>query len=215
MLANVSPALVQGVAEGLGMEVPAAMPRAITRVPRPEVKASAALSLLARPGETGIRTRCIALLVADGVDDQSLLSVRDALRAQGAVARLVGPRVGPFRGTSGAVVDADASMENEPAVLFDALVLPDGEECVATLGGDGRTEEYIKEQYRHCKPILALGASSALLDGAGVFATLPDGTEDPGVLIADTRKLKGTIKTFVAAIGRHRVFERERDPPRV
>jgi catalase len=215
MLANVSPKLVGEVAAGLGMPVPKAMPRAIERVPKPELKSSPALSLLARPGQTGIRTRMVALLVTDGVDDESLLMVRDALRAQGAVAKLVGPRVGPFRGASGAMLEAEASMENEPAVLFDALVLPDGPKAVSVLARDGRTAEYIKEQYRHCKPILAMGASSALLDGAGAFRALADGTDDPGIVVAEGNETKRSIDKFIAAIARHRAFERDRDPPLV
>jgi catalase len=66
------------------------------------------------------------------------------------------------------VLDADASLENEPGFLFDALVLPDGEDAVTALAGDGHTMEFIKDQYRHCKTILALGASARLLEEAGI-----------------------------------------------
>jgi hypothetical protein len=55
--------------------------------------------------------------------------------------------------------DIDISLEAAPAVLYDALVLPSGADAVTTLGGDGRTLEFIKDQYRHCKPTLALGES--------------------------------------------------------
>jgi catalase len=190
------------------------MPRAIARAPKPEVKTSPSLSLMARPGETGVRTRVVALLVADGVDDESLLKVRDALRAQGAVPRLVGSRIGPVISASGARIDADASMENEPAVLFDALVIPDGPKGVERLARDGRTGEFIKEQYRHCKPILALGAGSTLLDGAGAFRILEKDVPDPGIVVWDTdAKLQKGIDQFLAAIVRHRHPERDRDPP--
>jgi catalase len=67
MLQNVSADLAKGVAQGLRMPLPAPMPRAPARTPRPEVKRSASLSLLARPGDGGIRTRKVAVLVADGV----------------------------------------------------------------------------------------------------------------------------------------------------
>ncbi len=90
MLANVSDKLAAGVAEGLGMAVPAAMPRALAKVPKPEVRQSPALSLLARPGDGGIRTRKIALLVADGIDGEALAKVQAELLAAGAVPRLVG-----------------------------------------------------------------------------------------------------------------------------
>ncbi|MBC7989628.1 MAG: catalase [Luteimonas sp.] len=215
MLANVSDKLASGVAEGLGMAVPAAMPRALAKVPRPEVRQSPALSLLARPGDGGIRTRKIALLVADGIDGEALAKVQAELLAAGAVPRLVGIRIGPFKTASGEVLDADASMENEPAVVFDALVLPDGAEGIDMLKKVGHTAEYIKDTYRHCKPIMVLGESRALLEGAGAFRILPDGEEDPGIIVAEAKTLKRGIERFIAAIARHRHPERETDPPAV
>src|SRR6202034_1877952 len=59
-LRNVSDKLASAVAEGLGIELPEAMPRAIKRVPKAEVPVSKALSLLALPGEGGIATRTVA-----------------------------------------------------------------------------------------------------------------------------------------------------------
>jgi len=52
--------------------------------------------------------------------------------------------------------------------LYDAAMgqpskAPDGTDAVTALRADGRTLEFIKDQYRHCKPILALGASGQLL----------------------------------------------------
>ena len=45
-----------------------------------------------------------------------------------------------------------------PSVLFDAVVVPDGEEAAERLALLGQALEFIKDQYRHCKPILMLGA---------------------------------------------------------
>ncbi|MEA3151300.1 MAG: catalase, partial [Gammaproteobacteria bacterium] len=67
-LRNVSDELARAVAEGLGIDLPEPMPRAIQQVPVPEVKTSAALSLLARPGDGGIATRKIAILIAVGIE---------------------------------------------------------------------------------------------------------------------------------------------------
>jgi len=215
MLVNVSPTLAKDVADGLGIAVPAAMPRAIAKPPKPEVTMSPTLSLLARPGDGGIATRKIALLVADGVDGASIEALHAALSRAGAMPRLVGPRIGRFQTADGGTIEAEASLENEPGVLFDALVLPDGVDAVATLGRDAHTAEFITGQYRHGKTILALGASSRLLDDAGVSATLPDGKADPGVLLADAADIGKTATAFIAAVALHRHYARESDPPRV
>jgi catalase len=215
MLRNVSGDLAKRVAHGLGMPLPGAMPRALARTPRPEVERSPALSLLARPGEGGIRTRRIALLVADGVDGKVVAEVQTALRAAGAVPRLVGVRIGPFTTATGEVMQADASMENEPAVLFDALVLPEGSAGVRTLQELGQTMEYIKDTYRHCKAILAIGESRALLQAAGTPAALPGGAPDPGIVLGAARSIRRDAQDFINAVARHRHPERETDPPRV
>ena len=72
-LVNVSPDLTAKVAAGLGMEVPEAMPKAMDNPQPPEVTHSPVLSLMALPGECGIRQ--IAVLVEDGVHYASLASL--------------------------------------------------------------------------------------------------------------------------------------------
>ena len=160
MLRNASEALAKKVAMGLGIDpLPDPLPPALAAPAEPEVTKSPALSLLARPGDGTLKGRKVALLVAPGVDGASLSIVQAALVEQGAVARLVGTRIGRMPTADGDTLDADASLENEPGFLFDALVLPDGAEGVAALAQDGHTMEFIKDQFRHCKTILSFGES--------------------------------------------------------
>ncbi len=214
-LRNASEELAMKVAQGLGMELPEPMERALAEPAKPEVSRSPALSLMARPGNGSIRGRKIALLVAAGVEAASLLKVQEALVSEGAVARLVGPRIGPFTAADGSIVDADASLENEPGFLFDALVLPDGEQAVAALGQDGHTMEFIKDQYRHCKAILALGASQLLMARTGLPVALDKAQAqgNTGVFFADAQEAATATVAFIGAVARHRHFGRETDPP--
>jgi catalase len=187
----------------------------LERVPEPEVLRSPALSLTARPGEVGVRTRRVAILVAEGVDGASLRAVHATLTEAGAVPRFVGPRLGANAvAGEGEPIEADASMENSPPVVFDALVLPDGAAGIAALLRDGHTMEFVVNQYRHGKTILALGASRELLQRAGASATLGDGSADPGIVTARAGDAAGT-RRFIAALARHRHPERETDPPAV
>jgi catalase len=207
-LVNVNADLARQVAEGLGIEVPDAQPPLVPRNTRPEVKKSPTLSLLARPGDGSIRTRRVALLVADGVNGKAMNALHAELLRQGAVPRFVGPRLGAVRTTEGDEIDVEVSLETAPAVLFDAAVAPDGAAAQA-LSKIGLALEFIKDQYRHCKPILALGVGKALFEAAGIPLRLPEGGADPGILIDKD------APTFIAAIARHRHFERYADPPRV
>ena len=215
MLRNASEELARQVAEGIGMEkLPEPLPRALAAPAKPEVIVSPALSLLARPGDGSIKARKVALLVANGVMGESITQVKEALLAQGAVPRLVAPRIGRITTAEGAVLEADASLENEPGFLFDALVLPDGEAAVQALARDGHTMEFIKDQYRHCKPILVLGASKALLDKSGV-TEMASGNADPGLIIAVSNHAPAVMEAFIQAIAMHRHVGREMDPPAV
>ena len=213
MLANVDMALARGVATGLGIEVPPAMPLALD-IEVPDYEPSPALSLTARPGEGGVATLRVALLVAAGVEADSLRALYATLVAQGAVPRYVGPHLGAWQSASGEPLHADTSMEAMPAVVFDALVIPDGSAAVSALCGIGQAVEFAKDQYRHCKPILALGTGSALLEKAGISQRLPNGDADPGVLV-DREGSNVAVAAFLAALATRRHFARETDPPAV
>jgi catalase len=212
MLANVADELAARVAQGLGLEVPEPLPKALESPAPPEVTQSPALSLFAYPGDGGIRTRRIAILIADGVQGESARAIYAALGQAGAVPCWVGQTLGRVTSAAGDPIAVEASMEAAPSVLFDALLLADGEDSVRRLAGHGHTLEFIKDQYRHCKPILALGAATKLLDAAGVPA---DTGADGGILRQAAEDVDAATASFIKAIAKHRHFERETDPPRV
>jgi catalase len=213
-LLHVSKDLAQAVATGLGLRaLPEPMPKATTRDVTPEVTRSPGLSLLARPGTTGIATRRIAVLVADGCDSTSIVPLIARLKADGAVARVVAPSLGTVTAEVGDDLAVDASLETSPSVLYDAVIVADGDASARALQADGRAQQFVRDQYRHCKPMLALGAGSLLFIASGVAATLPNGEADPGVLVADDGST--AADDFIAALAKHRHFERETDPPRL
>ncbi|MFL5360663.1 MAG: catalase-related domain-containing protein, partial [Myxococcales bacterium] len=209
-LANVSDDLASAVAAGLGVEVPEPLPLAGPKA-KPEVTKSAALSLLARPGDGRIAGRKVAILVAPGLDGEGAMAVHRTLTEAGAVPRLVAARLGPVASNSGDPLDPDATLETMPSCLFDAVVVPDGEEAVSSLAALGHAVEFVRDAYRHCKAILAIGSATALLEKAGI----PTDEDDDALIAAEPGKLPAATKTFVAAIARHRNWDRAMDPPAV
>jgi catalase len=209
-LRNVDEGLAAAVAAGLGIRpMPEAMPKVMTRDLTPEVSVSPALSLFARPGDGGIRARKVAILVADGCEGAPLAALASRLTVEGAVPKFVSATLGTVTPASGDPIEVDVTLAAAPAVLFDAMVLPDGAAAVARLRADGRTLEFIKDQYRHCKPMLAFGASAELLTACGIDTDAPD----TGLVVgADAKKAPDR---FVAAMAAHRHLARETDPPRV
>ena len=80
MIGNVADDIAEAVAAGLGIDkVPRPLPLALGEPPQPEVKVSPGLSLLARPGDGSIRTRQVAILVAEGVNSGGAKAIRAGL----------------------------------------------------------------------------------------------------------------------------------------
>jgi catalase len=215
MLANVDTGLAKALAKELGMQLPKPLPKALKNPPAAEVLVSPALSLFARPGDGSIKTRRVAIFVADGVNGQAAQELHAGLAAQGAVPRFIGIRLGSVQTAEGDTLEAEVTLETMPSVLFDAVAVLGGKDAVIALGNVGHALEFIKDQYRHAKPILALGEGADLVENAGAPALLPSGEPDPGMIVAKHGRAREALPLFIKAIARHRHHEREMDPPAV
>jgi catalase len=214
MLRNIDGGLAESVAAELGMKLPDPLPL-LVKPAKPEVDVSPALSLFARPGDGSIRTRRIAILVATGVDAAQATSLHAGLLAQGAVPRYVGITLGAVEGEDGESIEVEVTLETMPSVLVDAVVVPGGDEAAKVLGNVGLAAEFIVNAYRHCKPILAIGAGRTLVENAGVPAKLPNGEPDPGLAFVEGDDVESAFGEFVQAVAKHRHHAREMDPPSV
>jgi catalase len=213
-LVNVDANLAKAVATQLGMPVPPALPR-VNDTPVPDYPPSPSLSLFARPGRIGIRTRRIAILVADGVEGAIVRQIYASLLKDGAQPRLVGQHLGEVKAVGDKPLDVEVTFEATPSVMYDAVVLPPGEAANAALAKNGRVLEFLRDQYRHDKPFLVLGAGRQLVAAAGLPAALPNGEPDPGLIVADPAGLNAALAAFTTAVTRHKIYVRETDPPRV
>jgi catalase len=213
-LVNVDLGLARTVAAGLGIPLPAPLPR-VKDTPIPEYPPSPSLSLLARPGQTGIRTRRVAILAANGVDAATARQAAAWLLEEGAQERIVGQRLGELAVVSDKPLDVEATVDTTPSVMYDAVVIAPGDASAAALARDGRVLEFVRDAYRHGKSFLVLGAGRQLLAAAGIPPALPDGEPDPGLIVADPAGLAAALAAFRKAVAGHRVYARETDPPRM
>jgi catalase len=157
----------------------------------------------------------VAILVADGVDGDAVAALAERMTREGAVARIVGARLGTVRTAQGGDLTVDVTAETTPSVLYDAVAIPGGTDSAAYLARWGHAEEFVKDQYRHCKAILALGAATGTVQGYGIPAALPDGAPDTGFIVNEEDEFGDAIDKFVSAIAAHRHFARQTDPPTV
>lgn len=196
ILANIDLELARRVAENLGLTVPNA-PSVPPKTPTPQ--SSPALSLMNHaPGN--IKSRKVAVLVADGVDGAAIAAFKAKLAEQGAMLKLIGPTPAPVTTAEGQKLVIDGPMDGLPSILFDALFVPGGAQAVALLEKSGDARHYLLEAYKHLKPIAVLGAARPLLTSLNL-------TPDAGLLEGDD--VDAVFGAFVQALGQHRVWDRE------
>ncbi|MEO5660060.1 MAG: catalase [Polaromonas sp.] len=171
-----------------------------------------ALSMAVRHG-AGIKTRKLAILVADGVDALPLRRIQQDMTAAGAVCKIVASQLGTVTTLTGKQLAVDHTFANMPSIMFDAVMIPGGHESASTLCGLGDALHFVLEAYKHGKTICAVNEGAQLLKSLGFSAeknpeliTVPT----PGVLLADSRKvLDGQVtQDFIAAIAMHRHWDR-------
>ena len=218
-LMNVAPELAEAVADGLGMrEMPEPMPKVLQndgdaggRRRRRRCRCSRGRATAASA------TRRVAILVADGVDGDAAAG---ACRAPGRGRRGAALRrrrgSARSRAATGEPIEVDAPLEATPSVLFDAVVVPDGDGAVEALRGR-RPRARVREG-----PVPPLQADPAARRRRRTAArrpafrdALPSGEPDPGLLVGtagdgDQRPTPSSRRSR-----KHRHFERETDPPRV
>jgi catalase len=235
MLANVSPELASAVAFGLGFEPPPPQPRVLQNPATPEVTVSPTLSLFTRPGDGSAATRKVAVIVCDGMDGTSALNVYAALTDAGATPKYVGNSLGSVNTSDGKRIDVEVSFEATASVLWDAVVVPRGDEAMAVLTECDNTLAFVKEHYRHCKLICLLGGIDVLNAAVGARVSLEALQSDTGIIFLNDAaditpmKTKGVkkadkkgahkandampttdgISRMITALGKHRNFERE------
>ncbi len=176
-----------------------------------KVEEDPSLSMVGRAGN--VKTRKIAILVANGVETAALRRIQQDLTNAGAQCKLVAPHLGTVSTSSGRQLPVDHTFTQMPSVMFDAVLIPGGSESVAALGAMGEAVHFVLEAYKHCKTICTVN------DGVQLLATLGFsmgknldvvGMPTAGVLIADARKVSdGQVShDFIAAISLHRHWDR-------
>lgn len=160
---------------------------------------SEALSM-ANTIKDSIVSRKIAVLTTDGVSAASLMAIKKALLAKGAVPEVIAPRLGSIIADDKTAIPVDKSFLTAASVLYDAVYVPAG----AKLEEEPEAIHFLNEAYKHCKAIAADNA--ALLEATYFYKKLPDAA--PGVVINENENSLATA--FINAIAQHRFWEREK-----
>ena len=159
---------------------------------------------MAQGQPTLAKGRQVAILAAPGVDAAQVEAFKSALKAENALGIVVGPHLGML-GDSG--VEATKTFANCASVLFDAVYVPGGTAGVAMLKKTGDPAAFVAEAYKHGKAIAGTGEGADLLTLA--LPKTDAGLNRPGVVTsADGSDVSGAAESFVAALAKHRYFDR-------
>jgi catalase len=230
MLAQINKTLASSVAVGLGLKVPTKIDGPLNRsIPadgdpkkfqpqhlKSEVGTSPALSMAGTIKNT-IKTRKVAVLTADGFDDAALAVIKYALTKEGAVIKIVAPRLGTVAGAAGTEVKIDFSFLTCSSVLFDAVYVPGGEKSVAALKKEPDAIHFLNEAYKHCKAIAATSEGADLLHAAFLKADILPGKREAknlvaeeGIILSRSAQVGKVATEFIKAIAQHRAWSREK-----
>ncbi|MEU8799824.1 catalase [Spirillospora sp. NPDC048819] len=192
------------VAEGIGVDPPK------SPVTANHGRSSPALSQANSPA--AVEGRQIAILVADGVDSAAVAAVGEALTEAGAVCEVLAAEDGFVQAANGAQVEVTRAMPTVASVLYDAVLVPGGEESVRTLAQDGDAVHFVAEAFVHCKAVGALDAGIGLLERAGITGVdFADGgtVSDHGVVTGEGPGGDFSAK-LIDAVKAHRHWTRKK-----
>lgn len=173
---------------------------------------SEALSMANTPKDS-ISTRKIAFLVADGVDANSVATVKAALESKGAVVCIVAPRSNYVIAENDEHISVTESFLTAASVLYDAVYVPGGTNSVASVEADADAVHFLNQAFKHCKAIAADASAMQVLEATYFSNKLPAGDSDEvvlreGIVISD--KPGELADKFALAIAQHRFWEREK-----
>ena len=231
LLAQVDKGLANSVAEGLGAKVPAKLDKPLNMSfpadadpkkfqPKRGTQAIDESPTLRQidnpnfPADT-IKTRKVAILLADGFDDDAVTDMNKALLTAGAMGKTIAPRLGVVTGSKGTELKVDCSFLTGSSVLFDAVYVPGGDASLEALKQQPNAQEFLSEAFKHCKAIAANGGGVGFV--AKSLGEKFSEANTTGKLVASSAGVvtsRGEVSAtftdqFIQAIAKHRHWERE------
>ena len=224
ILAQIDTGLATEVAYNLRLHVPKEIPANMgipadgnpehyaSIIKEPMLDMSPALSMLKGPMDS-IQTRVVAILAADGVDGDSLNTVKQALLDAGAIPEVISVRQNYVLTEDDTEIPVDKSFLTAASVFYDAVYVPGGVNSVATLEACADAVHFLNEAFKHCKAIAADAAAMQVLEATYFRRRIPESFDEEtvlreGVVVGDDAS--GLAELFIKAIAMHRFWEREK-----
>lgn len=120
------------------------------------------------PETPTIKSRRVAILIADGYDSLAFSSMKAAILAGGATPHIIGTKRQPIfaegeSSDSSKGVSPDHYYDGQRSTMFDATFIPGGKKHIETLSKIGQIRYWIAETFGHLKALGAVGEAVELV----------------------------------------------------
>lgn len=169
---------------------------------------SPALSMEKTKKADSIQGRKIGILAEPGANATTITALKDWLKSKGAMAEVVSSKFGDLDG-----VKVDKSYITTASVLYDSIVIVDGEESLNRQVENGETIHFINEIYKHCKTIATVGKGQQLLSHTALrdivtsYQDATDPWEEKGV-VGGSGLDSGFLEKYEKALAVYRHWQR-------
>jgi catalase len=144
--------LAKRVANGLGIELPAAPVAAVKPI---AMKPSPALSIIRKTRPT-LQGRTVGILKGDGADQAVIKKIRGLAEKEGAAVKVVALKIAGVEG----------QLAGTPSVFFDAVAILVGKDKVLPLDADA--QDFARDAFRHLKAIFVDDEGLKFLKANGI-----------------------------------------------
>jgi len=156
-----------------------------------------------------IKTRKIAILAADGVDENSLKTIQASLMKAGAMTDVVSTRVGSIKTMDKQNIPVRKSFLTVASVLYDAVYVAGGVRSASILEAEPDAVHFLNEAFKHCKPIASHESALSVLQATNFASKLQQEKDNTNLGIIVQKDLVKLSKLFIKAIAQHRFWGRE------
>lgn len=213
-LTNISLEMAQYIASKLGIKAPKkvytwenkALPADAnptdyaSLIKESSLEKAPSLSMENKQGEA-LKTRKVAVLLADGFDSKSYKALDKKSKSNGVQLCGVAPKLGVIKSDSDFSITVAFTFFNCASVLFDAVYVMGGKACLKNLINEPESIHFVNETYKHCKAI-----------GGGIDTTnffnktyIQNLSSKNGVVV------NGEVAEFFDAVAKQRYWERENE----
>lgn len=205
-LNHINHSLAVEVAKGIDVAAPDTLPD------RPYEKRSPALSL-ENHKKHSIKGRQVAILAWPGVDLLQVRQYKNWLEQEGAIVSIVSSRLGELQNKNKNGLKIDKTFATTDSALFDAVLVAGAPPSTSDMETDEKVKNFIRQAYRHCKPIAFLDGKTDEENRALLPLNVvkdPDKAHALGIVFAH-KNAEDSYKAFKQAIEAHRFWDREKN----